>query len=162
MSSVNPINATGANAIADQLLKAFDANKDGQLSTAEFTTVLSSMLNGARAAAPAAAAALDAAPGAMRDTAKLAGFNLSKLATSESPKYKFARAALDFDLGSVGSKVDAEALLNQMRPAFAREGLDVEEIKGDRIRITHEGQPVWVDVIRSASVGATAFQWLTD
>ena len=161
MSSVNSINGTGANAIAEQLLKAFDANKDGQLSAAEFTTVLSSMLNSARGVAPAVQS-LEAGPVAMRDTSKLAGFNLSKLATSESPKYKFARAALDFDLGSVRSKADAEALLNQMRPAFAREGLDVEEIKGDRIRITHEGLPVWVDVIQAASVGATAFQWLTD
>lgn len=162
MSSVNSINGTGANAIAEQLLKAFDANKDGQLSVSEFTTVLSGMLNGARTAATPVVQGLEAAPGAVQDTAKLTGFNLSKLANSQSPKYKFARAALDFDLGSVRSKADAEALLNQMRPAFSREGLNVEDIRGDRIRITHEGQPVWVDVIQAASVGATAFQWLTD
>lgn len=158
--SVSSTGATGVEALSQQLLRTFDANKDGKLSAGEFTSVLSSMLN-ARTNGTSAIEAPAAATSASRNTSQLAGFDLSKLATSQSPKYKFARAAVDFDLGAVNSKAAAEALLNQMRPALEREGLDVHEVRGDRIRITHEGQDLWVDVIQTASVGATAFQWLT-
>lgn len=158
--SVTTTGATGIDALAQQLLRAFDVNKDGKLSANEFTSVLTSMLNArTNGTAGTETPAVDA-PATPRNTSLLAGFDLSKLANSQSPKYKFARAAVDFDLASVTSKPAAEALLNQMRPAFQREGLDVHEIRGDRIRITHEGQDIWIDVIQAASVGATAFQWL--
>lgn len=160
--SVSTTGATGIDALAQQLLRTFDVNKDGKLSANEFSAVLSSMINARPNGTSTADTSSVEAPATARNTSQLAGFDMAKFATSQSPKYKFARAAADFDLGSVNSKPAAEALLNQMRPAFQREGLDVHEIRGDRIRITHEGQDIWIDVIQAAGVGATAFQWLPD
>jgi hypothetical protein len=79
---------------------------------------------------------------------------------SQSIKYKFARAAMEFDVSSVKDKAGAEALLNQMKPAMQREGLDVLDISKDKIQVMYEGQPLWVDVIQGASSGSALFQWL--
>lgn len=160
MSSVNATSGTGIDAIAQQLMKAFDRNQDGQLTTAEFTAVLNGMLGNLPSTTSAAASSSPAATGGT--THQLAGFNLSKLDTSQSIKYKFGRAAMGFSVDSVKDKASAEALLNQMKPAMEREGLEVLEISKDKIRVNYEGQPLWVDVIQGASTGATAFQWLPE
>ena len=165
MSSVNVTSGTGIDAIAEQLMKVFDQNKDGKLSTAEFTSVLNGLLNSqpANATVGANGVANSAAPiGAPRSTAHLAGFVPEKLVTGQSIKYKFGRAAMDFSVASVHDKASAEALLNQMRPAFQREGLEILQISKDKIQVNFEGQPLWIDVIQNAGTGATNFQWLPE
>lgn len=156
MSIVNGTSGTGMNAVADQLMKVFDRDRDGRLTTEEFTAVLNNMLGSATAGSSGAGAAA----GGTRRTDHMTGFSDAKLDASDSIKYRFARAAMQFDLGSVHDKAGAEALLNQMRPAMASQGLDVLEVKGDRIRVDYNGSPLWVDVIRGATSGSPMFQWL--
>ena len=155
MSIVNGTAGTGIGAIAQQLLQVFDTNRDGQLTTEEFTAVLNNVLGAASAAGEGAPTT--SVPGR---SDQLTGFSEVKIATSHSTKYRFARAAMQFDVSRVRTKADAEALLNQMRPAMAAQGLDVLEVKGDRIRVSHEGTPIGVDVIRGTESGAPMFQWL--
>jgi hypothetical protein len=158
MSSVNgPI---GIDLLTQQLMGRFDRNKDGRLTSEEFTSVLKTLLE-AQPAGSIPSSTTRAAAGARR-TDHLTGFDDRKLESSQSIKYRFARAATEFGIESVTDKASAQALLESMRPAFARQGLDVLAIKGDRLQVTYEGQPLWVDVIRGSSSGSPAFQWLPD
>jgi hypothetical protein len=157
MSSIN--NSVGIDLLTQQLMGRFDRNKDGHLTTEEFTSVLKGLLD----AQPAGVGSSSSTPmPSARRTDHLTGFDHGKLQSSLSIKYRFARAATEFGLGSVTDKASAQALLESMRPAFAREGLDVLAIKGDRVQVTYEGQPLWVDVIRGSSSGSPAFQWLPE
>lgn len=163
MSLGNETSPSAVDALARQLIQTFDSNRDGKLTTEEFTSVLRALIE----AKPGAATGTSAAPSSMatfgiRRTDHLEGFDLAKLDASQSTKYRFARAASEFGLASVTDKASAEALLNSMRPAFEREGLNVLAVKGDRIQVLHEGQPIWVDVIRAAASGVRAFQWLPE
>lgn len=158
MSSINSANPAAVNAMAQQLMLVFDRNRDGQLTATEFTSVLNSLLSNRTISTEATAAA--AGSGATRRTDQLAGFNPAKFDTSQSIKYKFARAAMQFDVSAVKDKAGAEALLNQMRPAMEREGLQVLDISKDKIQVTYEGQPLWVDVIQGSTSGAPLFQWM--
>ncbi len=164
MSSVN--GTAPIDVLARQLMQTFDRNRDGRLTTEEFTSVLSSLMSATSGATAAPGAGHASAPAAaaapIRRTSHLEGFNLDKLAASQTTKYRFARAAAEFDLTSVTDKASAESLLNSMRPTFEREGLNVLAIAGDRIQVMHEGQPIWVDVIRGANSGSPGFQWLAD
>jgi hypothetical protein len=186
MAVVNATGTTGLDTIARNLVQKFDQNKDGKLSTDEFMAVLSALVDRQAPAAASPWSALTAATPATAAPAStssaaagsnsasngsgsaprlelLAGFDHAKFETSKSTKYKFARAAAQFDLTSVKDKTSAEALLKQMKPAMEKEGLEVLEISKDRIKVTHEGKPIWVDVIRAASTGVNcAFQWLPD
>lgn len=157
MSLIN--GALPADALARQLMQVFDRNRDGNLTTEEFTSVLRSLVDAQNQANPAP----PAASAGIRRTDHLEGFDLNKLENGhQTTKYRFARAASEFSLTSVTDKASAEALLNSMRPTFEREGLEVLAVKGDRIQVMHEGQPIWVDVIRGANSGAPAFQWLSE
>jgi len=183
MSSIGGLN--GIELLTQQLMSRFDSNKDGKLTVDEFSSVLRSMLEsqpatvkaGATTAATAAAtggattsaavnaAASAAAPMTARGVARtdhMVGFEPSKLAGRQSVKYQFARAAMQYDIESVKDKPSAEALLNSMKPAFEREGLKVLAVKGDRLQVDLEGQPIWVDVIRGSGSGTPAFQWVVE
>lgn len=159
MSYVNPT-AQGTGAMAQQLMQVFDRNKDGQLTTTEFTAVLGELLRNRSISSTTESATIAAAGSAPRRTDQLAGFNPAKFEMSQSIKYKFARAAMEFDVSSVKDKAGAEALLNQMKPTMQREGLEVLDISKDKIQVMYEGQPLWVDVIQGASSGSALFQWL--
>jgi hypothetical protein len=162
MSYVNPT-GQGVGAMAQQLMQVFDRNRDGQLTSTEFTAVLGDLLKHrsiSSTSIDAAAANPGAAGSTSRRTDQLAGFNPAKFDTSQSIKYRFARAAMQFDVSSVKDKAGAEALLNQMRPAMQREGLEVLDVSKDKIQVMYEGQPLWVDVIQGASSGAALFQWM--
>jgi hypothetical protein len=141
--------------LQQRLLQSFDANKDNQLSQAEFSNLLGNLLG-------TGLVNMASTPGAppAAEPPRLEGFNPDKLATGDSPKYRFARAAMQYSLSGVRDKEGAEALLREMQPAFEREGLDVLGIDKDRIKIRYENQEIWVDVMRAASTGAQAFQWL--
>jgi hypothetical protein len=168
MSVVNQTGTTGLDAIAQNLLRRFDSNRDGKLSADEFTSVLGALVNSLSSITANGASHASGASGATGatsggSTALLAGFVPEKLQTSQSTKYKFGRAAMQFDLASVKDKASAEELLKSMRPAMEREGLEVLDIRGDKIKVMHEGTPIWVDVIRAASVGIDCvFQWLPE
>jgi hypothetical protein len=157
MSYVNPT-GQGVGAMAQQLMQVFDRNRDGQLTTTEFTSVLSDLLATRTISSGLTTAA--AGSGGARRTDQLAGFNPAKFDTSQSIKYKFARAAMQFDVSTVKDKASAESLLNQMRPAMEREGLQVLAVSKDKIQVTYEGQPLWVDVIQGSSSGSPLFQWM--
>jgi hypothetical protein len=167
MSYVNPTNASGVDAMARQLMVVFDRNRDGKLEASEFTAVLGDLMNRRSVSTadvrnltgdPVSGAGLSAAK--VRSGEQLAGFDARKLEASVSTKYRFARAAMEFDVSTVRDKASAAALLNQMRPTMEREGLQVLDISNDRIHVMHEGQPVWIDVIQGANSGAPMFQWL--
>lgn len=175
MSSIGGLN--GIELLTQQLMSRFDSNKDGKLTVDEFSSVLRSMLESQPAAVKASAttAATTAAAGnaaaspatpmtasGVRRTDHMVGFEPSKLAGRQSIKYQFARAAMQHDIESVKDKPSAEALLNSMRPAFEREGLKVLAVKGDRLQVDLEGQPIWVDVIRGSGSGTPAFQWVVE
>jgi hypothetical protein len=166
MGSVNALASRNETAsidmLARQLIQRFDGNKDGKLTTEEFTSVLRSLIEAQPSAAGTGGSSVPASieSSGIRRTDHMAGFDLVKLDHSQSTKYRFARAASEASLASVTDKASAEALLNSMRPSFERQGLDVVAIKGDRIQVMHEGQPIWVDVIGGANSGSPVFQWL--
>ena len=145
--------------MAQQLMLVFGRNRDGQLTTTEFTSLLSEPLSNRTLSSEATATAADGS-GATRRTDHLSGFTPAKFEASQSIEYKFARAAMQFDVSTVKDKAGAESLLNQMRPAMAREGLQVLDISKDKIRIIYEGQSLWVDVIQGSSSGTPMFQWM--
>lgn len=161
--SVNALNGTGVDSIANQLLKVFDRNNDGQLSREEFGDVMRGILgNLANEAGTTAALPAASTPNAALRMNQLEGFSHDKLQTSDSVKYRFARAAAQFDVSGVNSKASAEAHLQNMKPALEGQGLDVLDIKGDRIQIVFQGNPLWVDVIRGATGTSPAYQWLPE
>ena len=178
MSSIGGLN--GIELLTQQLMSRFDSNKDGKLTVDEFSSVLRSMLEprpaavkasattaataatGSAAVSAATSAATPMAASGVRRTDHMVGFEPSKLAGRQSVKYQFARAAMQNDIESVKDKPSAEALLNSMKPAFEREGLKVLAVKGDRLQVDLEGQPIWVDVIRGSGSGTPAFQWVVE
>ena len=145
--------------IARSLVDRFDANKDGQLTTEEFTTFLSNFLSTAAAPAGAAAPAASApANGLKLGTVRprLQGFDHDKIADLDhtTVKYKFARVAKQYSIESVTSKSAAEDLLNTMKADLSAAGLEVLEIKNDKIRIRgDQGQELWVDVLKAVGSG---------
>jgi len=146
--------------MAQQLFNACDSNRDGQLTAVEFQDLLQSLVtkqplvNRSSAETSVAPRAVAAAPPAME------GFDPAKIPGRQSPKYMFARVAMQQNLSGVNDKAGAEALLEQMRPALKAEGLDVLDIENDRIKIAHEGKEQWIDVIRAAGTADQAFQWM--
>ena len=155
--------------IARSLVDRFDANKDGQLTTEEFTSFLSNFLTSA--AAPAGTArglAADTLPGTglKLGTVRpaLEGFDDRKLNDPGhlTAKYKFARVAQQYSLEGVTSREAAESLLTTMKSDLTAAGLEVLEIKNDKIKIKDDaGQDAWIDVIRGAGSGrAGGWQWL--
>jgi hypothetical protein len=154
--------------IARSLVERFDANKDGQLTTEEFTSFLSNFLT---SAAPASGNALGlsgpaAGNGLKLGTTKpaLEGFDAAKLADPGhlTAKYRFARVAQQYSIETVTSKSAAESLLNTMKADLVSAGLDVLDVRNDKIKIKDDaGQEAWIDVIRAAGSGrAAAWQWL--
>lgn len=165
--STTPIQAPNSlQQLAQLLLGNFDANKDGQLSLEEFSSILGRMSSNA-AASPVALARTATTPvyataDVSRASGRLSGFSAEKIANAahQTPKYIFARVALRSDLSSVKDKASAESTLRGMVPALQEAGLQVLDVRGDKIKINFEGQDVWIDVIRGASSGDPAFQWL--
>jgi hypothetical protein len=155
--------------IARSLVDRFDANKDGQLTTEEFTSFLSNFLTSA--AAPAGKATGHAAAALPGNGLKLGtvrpeleGFDFGKLADAGhlTAKYKFARVAQQYSLENVTSKDAAQSLLTGMKGDLAAAGLEVLDVSKDKIKIKDDaGQEAWIDVIRAAGSGrAAAWQWI--
>ena len=167
INSLQPTNPIDQ--LARSLVDRFDVNKDGQLTTDEFTSFLSNFLNavapGGNALGVAAGAPALGANGIKGGSApKMSGFSNAKLADPGhlTIKYKFGRVAQGYSLDSVKDKASAGALLESMRADLTAAGLNVLDVKGDKIKITDDaGQEAWFDVIRAAGVGRNcAWQWL--
>jgi hypothetical protein len=160
VSSANPIDQ-----LARSLVDRFDANKDGQLTTDEFTSFLSSFLNSVSTGNKGNAFGLTGAvPAASGPRSPMEGFDAAKLAdpSHNHVKYKFARVALNYSLSSVTDKASAGALLESMKADLQAAGIDVLGIKGDKIQVNDDaGQPAWIDVMRGdGRGGAAAWQWM--
>lgn len=167
--SINSVQSTTPfDQLARSLVDRFDANKDGQLTTEEFTSFLSSFLtntavpNGNANGVVAGAGSNGLKLGTVKPA--LEGFDAGKLADAGhlTAKYKFARVAQQYSIESVTSKSAAESLLNTMKADLQAAGLDVLDVKNDKIKIKDDaGQDAWIDVLRGAGSGrAAAWQWL--
>lgn len=158
--------ATSFDQLTRSLLNRFDGNKDGQLTTEEFTAFLSQFLSGVTAPAgrpfgasttPAKGLQAGVTPPTMN------GFDARKLAdvTHTTIKYQFARVAQQYSLDSVIDKASGEALLASMKGDLEAAGVTVLDVKGDKIKLKDDaGQEAWIDVIQSCSIGKPAWQWL--
>ena len=146
--------------IARQLVDRFDANKDGQLTTEEFTSFLSNFLttpatpNGVANGVAAGAGTNGLKLGTVKPN--MDAFDSRKVADPGhlTVKYKFAKVAKQYSLESVTDKTKAEELLKQMKADLTAIGLNVLDINKDKIKIKDDaGQEVWYDVIRAAGSG---------
>ncbi len=170
--SINPLQSTSTlNDLASALVSRFDLNKDGQLTTEEFTQFLSTMLGSTglstRASTTDSTGSTTGSAGStgFHGTVRpvMAGFDAGKLAdvTHTTMKYKFGRVAQRYSLESVNDKASAGALLTSMKPDLDAAGLDVLAVDGDSIKVKDDaGQEAWIDVIRGSKSGAPAWQWL--
>jgi hypothetical protein len=166
MSTNSVQSTTSLSDLATALVSRFDANKDGTLTTDEFTQFLSQMLGSAGNAVSAFTKTASSTSTGLKggSTAPmLTGFDAGKLAdtTHTSMKYKFGRVAQTYSLQSVTDKTSAETLLGSMTSDLSAAGLDVLEVKGDSIKVKDDaGQEAWIDVIRGSKSGSPAWQWL--
>ena len=145
--------------MAQQLFDACDSNRDGQLTAVEFQDLLQSLVT-KQPLVNRASAETSVAPRAVAGPPAMEGFDPAKIPARQTPKYMFARVAMQQSLSGINDKAGAEALLEQMRPALKAEGLDVLDVENDRIKIAHEGKEQWIDVIRAAGTADQAFQWM--
>ncbi len=164
VSSTNPLDQ-----LAKSLVDRFDANGDGQLTTQEFTSFLTNFLNSVAPGATVNAASANATAtqplhSLSGSAPKMSGFSATKLADTshDTLKYRFGRVAQQYSLDSVTDKASAAALLNSMKSDLEAAGVQVLEIKKDKIKtIGNSGNEVWVDVIKAAGSGrGTAWQWM--
>lgn len=91
----------------------------------------------------------------------LEGYNAEKLHNPEhrTPKYLFGRVASHYPLDQVKDKAGAEALLRQMLPDLRAAGLEVVDVKGDKLQVKTELGYEWVDVVRGAGSGSPGWWW---
>jgi hypothetical protein len=161
VSSTNPLDQ-----LARSLVDRFDANKDGQLTSDEFSSFLSNFLNStATPASSVQGITRGAVPFAKVSTKQpLEGFSASKLAdlSHNSLKYRFGRVAENYSLSSVTDKASAEAVLNSMKSDLEAANVEVLDVKGDKLQLKDDsGKAIWIDVIRGAGAGGGAgWQWL--
>jgi hypothetical protein len=166
IQSGNPIDQ-----LAKTLFRAYDTNSDGKLSSDEFAKLVTN-LTGAVASA-GGTSSLAATSGnyttpvlstasAERARNAMDGFDSAKIANLEhrTPKYLFARVAQYASLDGVTDKATAETVLRGMTTDLKAAGLEVIDVKGDKIQINIEGHDTWIDVIHGANSGSPSFQWL--
>jgi hypothetical protein len=156
--------------LARSLFDLYDANRDGKLGSDEFATLIAKLTGGISASAPTTSASSgnatspvwSASGSARAPRNRMDGFDSVKLANEShrTPKYLFARAAQYADLSGVTDKASAEALLRNMLPELQAAGLEVTDVRGDKLKVVHEGKEGWVDVICGANSGSPSFQWL--
>jgi len=158
VSSTNPLDQ-----LAQSLVSRFDANKDGQLTTDEFASFLTSFLTSVSSGNASALGASRMPAASASPKARLEGFDAGKLAdlSHKSIKYQFGRVAQNYSLAGVTDKASAEAVLNSMTSDLQAAGVNVLQVKGDSIQIKDDaGQDAWIDVIHGANSGNPAWQWL--
>lgn len=163
---MNPIQAGGGvQDLARSLMTAVDGNRDGQLSTEEFSSFLAKLLTGIRTEATAANFAglanspTPASPSA-GGSARFEGFDFGRPQdTQRSAKDAFAMLAQR--AGSVPqTKAEAESWFNtNIRGEMERLGHRVEWVKGDKFQFTNWQGTFTVDFVRGADGPSPAFWW---
>lgn len=173
--------------LARQLVQKFDTDRDGQLTTQEFTSFLTNFLgtiggDGKTAAAAGAGLAQGyqvPAPASEGITAgrgggyAYGGFDFSQPAANrditKSAKYAFAEATRLAEEQGAGtmwhSKAGAEQFARQyVQPFLEQQGFTVHEIVGDKMRVSTRENPggEWVDFVEGADGANPRLAWQSD
>lgn len=150
--------------LAKTLMTTLDGDKNGQLSTEEFTSFLSKLLAGVQtvnssATASALASATPTATSA-GNSLKFEGFDFAKGADpAKSAKYAFAAAAQSSGIMPT-SKSGAEAWFNtSIKPEMEKLGHKIDWVKGDRFQFTNWQGTFVVDYVRGAASSSPALAW---
>jgi hypothetical protein len=152
-------NAGSVQDLARTLMTSLDGDKNGQLSSEEFTSFLSKLLSGVQTANLAAAST--ATPTAAASSAvKFEGFDFAKGANpAKSAKYAFAAAAQKAGTMPT-SKADAESWFNSnIKSEMESLGHKIDWVKGDRFQFTNWQGTFVVDYVRGAASTNPALAW---
>ncbi len=145
--------------LARTLMTSLDGDKNGQLSSEEFTSFLSKLLSGVQTASTPTAPAAAATAGTASNV-KFEGFDFGKNADpAKSAKYAFASLAQKAGTMPT-SKADAEAWFNNnTKTGMHKLGHQVDWVKGDRFQFTNWQGTFVVDYVRGAASSNPALAW---
>jgi hypothetical protein len=148
--------------LARTLMTSLDGDKNGQLSSEEFTSFLSKLLSGVQtaAAATASTASTSTATASAASNLKFEGFDFTKNADpAKSAKYAFASLAQKSGMMPTG-KADAEAWFNSnIKSGMEQLGHKIDWVKGDRFQFTNWQGTFVVDYVRGAASSNPALAW---
>lgn len=170
MSTVQSTSAAAVQELANNLIKSFDANSDGQLGQDEFGTFLSQLMNGIQTASGTLAASSQPVTAGLQTLSKgtlrrdlFEGFNFDREQNVEKSA-KDAFASLASAVGGVpATKVEAESWFNQhIKQGMESLGHKIDWVQGDKFQFSN-WQGSWVvDFVRGADGPNPAFTWLAD
>jgi hypothetical protein len=154
--------STSVQDLANSLMKTFDTNSDGKLTTDEFGAFLTKLLSGVTSASAAATATGSTSTAAATGSSalKFEGFDFSVVKDPlKSAKYSFANAAKA--AGSMpANKVEAETWFNtNIKPKMEADGHTINWVKGDKFQFTDASGTFVVDYVRGADSGSPALAW---
>lgn len=159
--------STSVQDLATSLMKTFDTNSDGKLTSDEFGAFLTKLLSGVTSAAAATTAASSTATATTSATAttggaalKFEGFDFSVVKDPlKSAKYSFANAAKA--AGTMPTnKTDAESWFNtNIKAKMQADGHTINWVKGDKFQFTDASGTFTVDYVRGADSGNPALAW---
>lgn len=173
--------------LARQLVQKFDTDRDGQLTTQEFTSFLTNFLgtlggDGKTAAAAGTglaqgyqvpATASEGVTGGRGGGYAYGGFDFSQPAANrditKSAKYAFAEATRLAEEQGAGTmwhtKAGAEQFARQyVQPFLESQGFAVHEIVGDKMRVSTRENPSgeWVDFVENVDGANPRLAWQSD
>jgi hypothetical protein len=161
VASTNPLDQ-----LARALVGQFDANKDGTLTTDEFSAFLTQFLGSTNTLTTATTTTTPTTANGLKNgtvVPRLIGFNADKLAdvNHDTVKYKIGRVMQQYSLENVKTKSDAEALLTSMKGDFEKAGVNILEVEKDRLKFKDDsGHDVWIDAVHATGSSKMAWQWL--
>jgi hypothetical protein len=141
--------------LAAQITQRFDTNRDGKISTQEFTDFLTALLTATNPsptfATPAMAAAVSTPPANRIAVGTMAGFDPNKLAnlSHDTFKYKLGRILQYYPNTPDG--------LQQAMPEIQQAFPDAKLVSKDKVDFGALGV---IDLIQSAGAGGVAWQFL--
>jgi uncharacterized protein YdeI (BOF family) len=155
--------STSVQDLANSLMKTFDTNSDGKLTTDEFGAFLTKLLSGvtsASAVATATGTSSTTAAATNSSAVKFEGFDFSVAKDPlKSAKYSFANAAKAAGTMPT-SKTDAETWFNtNIKAKMEADGHTINWVKGDTFQFTDASGTFVVDYVRGASSGSPALAW---
>lgn len=168
MSTVQSTSATAVQELATNLMKAFDANSDGQLGQDEFGSFLTQLMSGIQTASgtltasPQTSGLQTLSRGTLRPDL-FEGFNFDREQNVEKSA-KDAFASLASAAGAVpATKTEAESWFNQnIKQGMESLGHKIDWVQGDKFQFSN-WQGSWVvDFVRGADGPNPAFTWLAD